>query len=446
MLYILATSFYLPPQAFQYLQSSIELYMTSQNLTTDIYLLADARFNLARAILDLVEMAEDVGDEGSVLGDKGAAGWRAEAFELLKSVGQVQANFLQSGADDSNEPQQTESSKADNDGEGGVADEDGDEDSVYEQQLPTQESLLDTLLMMIDVRTAAAAAGNVVPQNERLEIGTLLDQARNACEQMTDAQQRASAELRWLIASVEAKRAAGDTGTPDDATKLSGLLTSATDEDVRNEGLTTLLDLQAAQAGQSVPDIAWRILSQATKTGTDYLAASAGSTPSIQMGGAVLTPRALFRASLYNTLSTLALRRGLLSDAGLETATKNLKALLVNAETYARKALEELQWNSIATAASGAITMPAPAGWSAECVGRTAIFALLRALFYLSEAAVPADVAAAAKTRLQVLLDRVRTIPRPVTPQDLERFIDDVSTDEGPLRSQEMAFWKRLAG
>lgn len=431
VLYILATSFYLPPEAFRCLQTSIELYVSSQKLTSDIYLLADARFNSARAILDLVEMADDAGDLG-VLGDKGSDGWRAEAYELLNIVARTQSEFLQSSADDQTGSQTEPQEEA-------AMSQSGESDSVYEQQMPTQDSLLETLLTMVEARTAERE----LSETARAQVATLLDEARRVCEQLI-GDERTSADIRWLTACLEARRASGEIGSAEDAAQLVAAVSNSSDEEVRNLALTTLLELLSAQAASSPPDVAWRILSQATKIATDYLTADAGTTPSIQMGGAVLTPRALFRASLCNTLSTLALRRGLLSESGLDAATKNLKALLVNAETYARKALDELQWASIAGA--GPITLPAPAGWAAECVGRNATFEVLRALFYLSESTVPAEVATAAKGRLELLLARIRLMPRPIAPQDLERYIDDVSIDEGPLRPREVAFWKRLVG
>lgn len=449
VLYILSTSFYLPPSAFKTLQTSIELYLSAISLSTDVYLVADARFNLARAILDLVEMAEDGDSEESILGSQGASGWRTRAWELLLQVETVQESYLSNSENVVVEDaMQAEEQKQTGEGDAGEA----SDDEAWERQMPTFASLVETLLLMIEVRTDFWLAADQTSAEEPALVASLLDKARAASARVDNPEQRTECEVRCKLGEIASWRnfRSSDKIEVEAGGYIQQLKAATTAEleiDLRNQVTIAIMDLHADLA-RSVPDQAWQQLSQAITTGTSYITASnSNSTPSIQVGGAVLTPQALFTATLYSSLSILSLRRGLLADQGVEAAARNLKALLVNAEAYANKALHSLGWSTFASDNTVPRALPAPAGWDAEAVGKTAVFNLARGLFYLSTTigtVVPEEVVQAAKAKLAKLGQRIATSERSFNSVDVRRYVEDVETDEGSMREPEKAFWQTL--
>lgn len=200
------------------------------------------------------------------------------------------------------------------------------------------------------------------------------------------------------------------------------------------------------------PAIAWDDLGKAVQA----------CTAALELPFSVVT-NPLSRASLSLELSRISLRRSFLP---LPAAEKNRGTLLKNAETYANRCLVALSWGSLATEqtgvgagsgtlsiglGSGAVTgqVPPTQGWDHERLGRTTGLTLLRILWIGSTTMGSAPAGSSTTAKAEKLLRAVKALgkgseERKVGRIDVERFVEEVELEEGVLRDGEIKFWEGI--
>ena len=485
VLYILATNHTLPPTTvhFSLLTQSIELYRAALTITPDPLLESDSAYNLAIGLIDLADIAEDFQLPGAASGSRSpiylnedrVTEIRLEARSLLEDVVRVQDGYIASQGG-------IEAFKSDVLGD--EPEPDGDQDmsgastpggvASYEEHIPTPMTLIDAILLIVDVDISMLGAldPDVSPEvlSSEFAIGTLghawtaLAKARQISgESPSISLTVKESELVLILVGLgmEIDLTTGAIVPPTSAgqirivreclnktTALQQLALFASAEvEAKLAFYDTLIELYKTSSRLNAtenPATAWDDLGKAVQA----------CTAALELPFSVVT-NPLSRASLSLELSRVSLRRSFLL---LAAAEKNRATLLKNAETYANRSLVALSWGSLATeqtgigAGSGTLsiglgsgaatgTIPPTQGWDHERLARTTSLTLLRILWIGSTGPAPAPVKA------EKLLTSVKALgkgseERKIARIDVERFVEETELEEGTLREGEVKFWE----
>lgn len=469
----LATEFLLPPSVLDVYASAIGLFKQAMELTTDPLLKADAAFNLAQVLSSWADFMEEyVGDVG-----ENAKELRDGAISLLTPVVNTQMTWVEGQKREDAEKAQADANKTEEQKreEADKAEEmqvDGDEE-VYEDNKPTPDSVVDSLLMIAEIGTRLWETAEPLqpPTEENQEaVRGMVETAR----QYASPERQAEVDLAdfkillaydgvmWDLLKEQAKPESGiEKGMDAAIAALTKLLNSldtqpGQDSTTRADILTTLAETEMAageralffmkkyaeQAGALAPK-AWSYFAAATQ----HLTAALGLPPTQQ------TPKE-FRPNLYIELAKGSLNRARLAPA-FEAAANNAQQLLNNCSAYCAKAADTLGWNFPKLPTSTAETVPTKldpphaSGWDMELLARTLVFLQLRICFFVRAGKIVQDDAVkqkyeAAAKAIVASVTGVASGPRRIMPKDLQRFVEDVEEAEGGLDADEDEWWREV--
>jgi hypothetical protein len=485
VLYLLSTQFHLPPTPTHHtlLTSSLSTYRQALTLTQDPLLESDTAYNLAIGLIEWADLAEDFVFPGITitsgvagLGEQGIERTRIEARELLEKVCVFQQAYLSTHPEDSEEnPDLGQDAEMNIDEE---ADE-GPSSNMFETHIPTPSSLLDTLLLIVDLDISLLGALDPDLNSAILTAEPTQIVIKRAQALLREARKVDTIGLLTTIKESELATVLLDMGILFDPAvdspaviskepeaqlivlrqlkeRLDGLQPQADslDVDTKLAYSTALSNLHGLVARVATP---WEQLSSSITITNKALA----------LPFSILT-NPLSQASLSLDLGHTSLRRAFLAietnSQRAEVAVKNLAVLLKNAETYTNRALTALSWASLASeAASGfssstggtlsiglsssasSSNLPPTQGWDHERLGRSAVLTLLRTLWYSSSDMFgPTHVApAGAQDKGAKLLSKIKALKaeRRIDPVDVERFVEEFELEEGGLRDEEALFW-----
>lgn len=454
ILYIIATTFHLPPHALATLRQSLMLYNQALESTTVPLRRIDAGFNLAVGLAQLADWMEEGLEEG---GDAEVRRTRERAVGLLMEVAQAQEAFLTANAEDGED-------LGDVDAEPG-ADEDSDDGATtFEEHVPTPSALVETLFGIIDVTTSIWASlptiDSLPPLMAPQAIDQLLQRTMHLAESTGDVSLAGMTHVKRLEVALVLVKSSETTDIPPLVDQVRAVWQAATvkestlDDETRIAcaevlvNASTYLSYRASDAQQ-----AWQHLSFATQVATTSL----GLPP-------LLTVSPLANASTLLDLATLSIRRALVSQRfpDFPTAKANAKQLLANAQVYANRALKDLGWTALMSESVGAVaggartlsigigngapstSLPPVTGWDRETLARTTVLTLLRALYQTTLVGSDAGSTDKAETLLARLrgLRRTEGQERWLTGRDVQRFGETLEDDEGQIHAGEAQFWR----
>ena len=470
-MYTLATSFHLPPTAISTLTQCIRTYQLALTRTTSILLQLDARYNLAQAQIELADMTEDLypsrRDDVRQL--------RSEAFALLGNVMEGQLEYLRSGSisdshsleeDDVEVGEEPPGDVSMNEADGGGV----EESTVYETHLPTPSSVIDTILLLIDLELTLWTAQEPLsppPDSEQQVVQNLLQQMR----QITSRGRQAEAdlmEIKYLVALDEIVM----DGQRSSATLESGYETSLDgaiavlqalyknldvqppdEPTVRADILTTLADIQFTAAKRRL-DLGTRFGSAANdrvRQAWELLSATGDTlTTAFNLPTSPSTPK-LHKPSTHLSLSQVNFFRTRVSTSNdPDIAMRNCAQLVDNALILGFAAARSLGWNWIEPQTPirpGPLDMPYPSGWDAELLARNVVLHILR----ICGASTLWTVSETLKERCTTISKGIMTGLKKLTGErrlsksDVVRFVKDIEDEEGGLLPEESQYWESLA-
>lgn len=474
VMYTLATSFLLPPQALELLASSIELYRQSLGLTDSPILQMDAGFNLAQSDTALADMLDEVSGE---LETERIRALRMEAVNVLEQVLSGQEAYLiqaeqeageamdgiEGGADtaDGGDMQLDESQN--DGGEGAGEGETEEPQATYETHLPTASALIDTALSLIDVHLALWESVIPLSPPDRAAQDILRSAVERAGPRCPPGRQAELdlAEIKilltmdqivWDIFKSDARIGSGTERSLEGAigavTSVLGSLDAqpADEPTVRAEITTTLASCHSNLAHRLI------FLAPQLPAGPNNLAQQAWyhySQTVALLGKALDSPSAgaprEFKPSVLLDLARASLSRARLAEIN-DTAKRNLAQLVENATAYAARAGEALgmPWVRLGTSVSST-TVPEPAGWDAELLGREIVLQQVRTCLYASEMDLAIDVKGRLNEGMSQLFQAIKRVSadRRVGQVDVERWIEDIVSDEGSISEKEREWWTR---
>ncbi|KAJ9097385.1 hypothetical protein QFC20_006209 [Naganishia adeliensis] len=424
ILYIIATTFHLPPRAINTLRQALELYHQSLESTTATLRRIDAGYNLAVGLAQLADWTEEgfgEGDEAEVRRT------REKAVGLLMDVATAQEAYLATNQEE--------------DGEGDIgevadgADEESDDGATtYEEHVPTTSALVETLFEIVDITTsiwaALASLDSLPPQMTPHAMDQLLQRSLQLAESTGDVSLARMAHIKRLeVALILIKFSETDISALVDQIKAVWQAATAKDSKVDDEtriacaevliNASTYLAYRATDAQQS-----WQHLSSATQVATMSLEIPAK-----------LTVAPLWNASTLFDLATLSLRRALVCAAFSGLCNRQSKRQAADSRTRRSSGLE---------AALLTTGLPPVTGWDRESLARTTVLTLFRTLYH--QASLLSD--ASAQTKAETLLTRLRDLrrteaqERSLTSRDVQRFVEMLEDDEGQMHVGERQFWK----
>lgn len=425
MYYTLGTSFILPPEANERLTDSIKLYQMAISLTTSPLLQLDALFNLAQSYSSLADILEEITPVPSarleardalqkVLAGQVEYLERTAAEAALTSDGDAAGEAMEDMEGDAADPVTEATRAGGTEGDSAMEvdagddnDNDGDEsqEGTFETYLPTQSSVIDTVLALVDIHLSlweSKTPTSPPTAEEQMAVRQILDQAaayvppgRQAEVDLAEIKVLMAVDrIIWELFSSQAHAGAASERSLDGAIgALSALLANLDavppDEPiVRAEILTTLAETHMTVASrmmflgdkhdtpQASPQSqqAWYHLGQAVTHLTTAL--DLPISPS--------TPKE-FKPSVLLSLSSASLLRAKLYPYN-DAAKRNLLQLIDNAATYARRAGDALgmPWMGIDGDVPSSIVLPHMAGWDAELLGRNIYFQQIRNCIWAS--------------------------------------------------------------
>ncbi|KAJ9112529.1 hypothetical protein QFC22_006286 [Naganishia vaughanmartiniae] len=474
ILYIIATTFTLPPACLATLDESLNTYTAILSTTDSPLCKIDAGFNLAVGLAQMADWVEEgLSEEHGGGKDKQVLALRERALGLLYDVAQVQEAYLAENTEQGDEGDMDRAEPADIPADG---DEDEESPATYEEHVPTPSALVETFFEIVDTTTSIWAS---LPPSSGLDnlpttyTPAAIDQILERCT--TLAHQTGDVSLDGMVA-VKRLEAALVACQYQQTLQLSPLVDrtkgawqtaiakdSAIDAETRLACAEVLMDVESHLVRRTQdPAQIWQHLSAATQIAT----ASLANPPPI-------TTSPLSGASTLLNLSTFSLRRALVSieHPTFSPSVTHRKQLLANAEVYANRGLKELGWTAFAseavgvgagsktlsigipsvTSSGGSIALPPATGWDRESLARNTVLALLRSLYYQSILLTqdPAAVATAQRKADKLLsqlqaLRRTESQSRWLRMADVSRFADVLEEEEGTVRAEEKVFWEQL--
>ncbi len=484
VLYILSTSFYLPPTSIPILQQSVAVYRAAINLLENQStaeksfsspnpssnssritksLLLDGKYNFAQSLLELSELGKDIEPRK----EKEIEGYRIEALELLNEVARGQLEWVNQRAKEDAEGSEInleasseassamDQSEADEgmevDGDGDEQ-EDADESDAYETTEPTPSALIETYLLIIDTIRQSDSLG----QRERSEVQNALESIRMLSSQVPSAlveAELAAIEVGVEVAKQEAAMSAGDGSKQMEEIKLllERVPSIREQENLSNLGInikakiSTLhieilswkakVEATPSRISQSTSSPAWITLTLATTT----------AITSVDLPVPILDAP-LYKPSVLLDLATLSLRRAALS---CPPAEKNRAQLIINAETYSNRALDALGWGYYAstnkTFGVGMMTpkIPHQGGWERESLGRKAVYRLGQV--FLKGSRVYSIDQSGAEGKLKIWVEKIKALnavpERQLSRLDLNRIAEEDEEEGLGKCKEEVAFW-----
>lgn len=457
ILYIIATSFHLPPRSLSILRQSLALYTTALQTATAPLRQIDAGFNLAVGLAQLADWQEE-GLEN--VGAEEVRSLRERAVGLLMDVAGAQEAYLA----------ENEGEKGD-EGDDGVAgnvdesEDDNDETTTYEEHVPTPSALVETLFEIIDITTLIWATlptlDSLPPHMAPQAIDELLQRSMQIATASNDVSLAGSVHVKRLDVALTLAKTTGIELPLSDVRNVWQTATakeSPIDDETRLACADALVTASAYLAYRALDaQSAWQHLGFATQVATTSL-----SLPP------PLTVSPLASASTLLDLTTLSLRRALVSLRFPDFASSkaNGKQLLANAQVYANRGLKDLGWttlmsepvNAVAGGASrtlsigvpssaAATSLPPVTGWDKESLSRTIVLTLLRTFYYQSTLLSDAEFVTTAQKKAETLLARLQALRRTESQErwigrrDIQRYVEMLEDEEGVLPQAEAQFW-----
>ncbi|KAK4687776.1 hypothetical protein P7C73_g2334, partial [Tremellales sp. Uapishka_1] len=425
VLYTLSTSFYLPPNAINHLESAINLYRLSTTLTDSSLLQMDAGYNLAQACADLADMVEDV-DSDDV---------RAEEVRALREEGRVVLERVIGGQEEFLINARSTEGSAEGDeeeveAEAGATEMEVDdtEKETFETHLPTPSALLDSTLLLATLTLSlweAVTPPEQPPEAEQTAMRTLLDRiapsvppSRQAEADLTEIKILLTLDnLIWEMyhspTSIQSLSGA--------IRALSALLASPMEDDsVRADILGTLSDTHLELASRcatlaSPAEDIWSHTGEAIR----YL------TQALDLPMNASTPRE-YKPSILLNLSKASLFRASLKGT-YEAARRNERQLLENATTYSARAMAGLGFGR----KTAGLEIPFQRGWDTELLAREILLHQLRIAFFTG---------GGESSDLVDALRSVKEEERRIGRGDLRRYVLDLDLEQ--LSDEERMWWK----
>lgn len=454
ILYIIATSFHLPPRSLTILRQSITLYTTALETATAPLRQIDAGFNLAVGLAQLADWLEE-GLEDAGAGE--VQSLRERAVGLLMDVARAQEAYLAENSEEAGEEG--------DEGVAGTADDSDEETTTFEEHVPTPSALVETLFEIIDIATSIWATlptlDGLPPLMTPQAIDELLQQSMQLATSANDVSLAGMVHVKRLDVALTLARSTGIEPGLDDVRALWQTAT-AKESPIDDETRIACADVFVAAStlfayrSTNAPS-AWQHLAFATQVATTSL----GLPPP-------LTVSPLASASTLLDLTTLSLRRALVSLRFPDFATSkaNGKQLLANAQVYANRALKDLGWTMVMSEPVGAVaggasrtlsigvptntaaSLPPVTGWDKESLGRTTVLTLLRTFYYQSTLLSDAEAVATAQKKAETLLARMQALRRTesqerwISRRDVQRYVEMLDDEEGAMQQAEAQFWK----
>jgi hypothetical protein len=461
--------------------SAVSLFHQALSATENPFLKNDAAFNLAQAMSSFADVTDELEGPSSA---EASREFRVTATKMLAPVLSAQIMYLQNkdAIDQSaSAPEASTAPAAPVEGEEMDVDS-GDKsakgptaEDLENINYPTPDSLVDTILMTVDLGTTMWE-GMTPPQppsdGEQQSIREMLELARHLGPLGRQAEidlaetkvLLAFDAIMWDIYRDEVQPGLNIERNGEMAVKameriLQTLETQpANDATVKADILATIANTELSSAQRYIT------LAQKFTPAEQYgagawaqLSSAAGHyNTALKLPISASTPKE-FRPSAYIELLKNTLLRARLAPI-CETSARNSQALFDNCSAYGVKASEALGWNyphlpssktGMTPFYSEPLSTPHPAGWDMEMLSRDLALTLLRVCFYakdekiLTEPGTQAMYEMAAKSIVDSIVS-VPAGPRRLMPVDIGRYVGDIEDEEGKITPEEDAWWKEV--